>query len=139
LLTATFLLAAGWGVVAQRDAAAEAHLMRSGYLPLSLALREVIANQDAWHTQPNHITSAKNPADIRVWFETALRLGRPRMFGEVRAAISRAFIGAEPVRTAGQELMREASGIEYYLQADRELIQQLFSAIDQGDAPRAEK
>jgi two-component system NtrC family sensor kinase len=139
LLTATFLIAAGWGVIAQRDAAREAHLMRSGYLPLSLALRDVIANQDTWNTQLNHITSAKNPADIRVWFETALRLGRPRMFGEVRAAISRAFTGDEAVRLAGRELMLDASEIESFLQADRELIQQLFSAIDQGDAQRAEK
>jgi signal transduction histidine kinase len=139
LLTMTFLLAAGWAVIAQRDAAREARLMRSGYLPLSLALRDVIANQDTWNTQLNHITSAKNPADIRVWFETALRLGRPRMFGEVRAAISRAFTGHDSVRGVGRELMYETSSIQQFLEADRELVQKLFSALDQGDAPRAEK
>lgn len=139
VVTATFLVAAGWGVIAQRDAAADAHLMRSGYLPLSLALRDLIANQDTWNTQLNHITSAKNPADIRVWFETALRLGRPRMFGELRAAISRAFNGDEPVRNVGHDLMGETSDIERFLEADRELTARLFSAIDQGDSASAEK
>jgi len=139
VVTATFVLVAGWGVIAQRDAAGEAHLMRSGYLPLSLALRDLIANQDTWNTQLNHITSAKNPADIRVWFETALRLGRPRMFGEVRAAISLAFTGDVAVRAAGRELMNETTSIEQFLGRDRELIKQLFLALDQRDAVSAER
>jgi two-component system, NtrC family, sensor kinase len=139
LVTAAFLLTAGWGVVAQRQAAEEAHLMRSGYLPLSLAVRDVIANQDTWNTQLNHITSAKNPADIRVWFESALRLGRPKMFGQVRAAISRAFTGNADARQIGNGLMEETTRIEQVQAADRELIQRLFAALDQGEAGRAEK
>ncbi len=63
LVTAAFALSAGWGVFAQRSAATEADLMRSGYLPLSLALRDLVANQDTWNTQLNHITTARNPAD----------------------------------------------------------------------------
>ncbi|HMJ16118.1 MAG TPA: two-component sensor histidine kinase, partial [Polyangiaceae bacterium] len=132
LVTAAFVLTAGWGVVAQRQAAEEAHLMRSGYLPLSLAVRDVIANQDTWNTQLNHITSAKNPADIRVWFESALRLGRPKMFGQVRAAISRAFNGNADARAIGNRLMEETTRIEQNQAADRELIQRLFAALDQG-------
>ena len=59
LLSAVFAIVAGWGVYAQRRAAVEADLMRSGYLPLSLALRNLVANQDTWNTQLNHITTAK--------------------------------------------------------------------------------
>lgn len=140
LVTAAFALSAGWGVFAQRGAATEADLMRSGYLPLSLALRDLVANQDTWNTQLNHITTARNPADKRVWFETSLRIGRPKTFGEVRAAISRAFSssGDEAVRAVGQDLLREASSIEEFLAQDRELLGKLFDALDRGEASRAD-
>lgn len=140
LLTAAFALSAGWGVFAQRSAAKEADLMRSGYLPLSLALRDLVANQDTWNTQLNHITTARNPADKRVWFETSLRIGRPKTFGEVRAAISRAFAksGDEAVRAVGQDLLREASSTEELLGQDRELLTKLFDALDRGESVRAD-
>ena len=90
-VTAVFALVAGWGVFAQRSAAREAELIRSGYMPLSLRLRDLRRDQDIWNSQLNHITTAKNPADLRVYFDAALSpLGRPKSFGETRAAISRA-------------------------------------------------
>ncbi|MBK7582430.1 MAG: HAMP domain-containing protein [Myxococcales bacterium] len=140
LVTFAFALSAGWGVFAQRSAATEADLMRRGYLPLSLALRDLVANQDTWNTQLNHITTARNPTDKRVWFETSLRIGRPKTFGEVRASISRAFAssGDESVRAVGVDLSREASAIEDFLAQDRELLGRLFDALDRGDAKRAD-
>lgn len=140
LVTAAFALSAGWGVFAQRSAAKEADLMRSGYLPLSLALRDLVANQDTWNTQLNHITTARNPADKRIWFETSLRIGRPKTFGEVRAAISRALASSsdETVRALGQDLMREATATEEFLAQDRELLTKLFDALDRGEAARAD-
>jgi len=141
LVTAVFALVAGWGVFAQRSAAREADLMRSGYLPLSLALRDLVANQDTWNTQLNHITTARNPADKRVWFDTALRIGRPKTFGEVRAAIDRAFArsGDDSVRAVGRELTSETSAIESYAAADRDLMAQLFQALDRGETAHADE
>jgi two-component system, NtrC family, sensor kinase len=141
IVTAAFALVAGWGVAAQRNAAGEADLMRSGYLPLSLALRDVVANQDTWNTQLNQITSARNPAAIKVWFESAQRIGRPKTFGEVRAAIARAFSssGDASVRAVGKELLAEVDSIEQFLARDRELLAQIFEALDRGDSARADR
>lgn len=140
LVTAAFAVSAGWGVVSQRNAAKEADLMRSGYLPLSLALRDLVANQDTWNTQLNHITTARNPADKKVWFETSLRIGRPKTFGEVRASIARAFAGSgdESAQRVGRDLSAEASTIEEFLAQDRELLGKLFEALDRGEAARAD-
>src|SRR6186713_1617574 len=112
LIMIAFALAAGWSVLAQRNAADEARLMRSGYFPLALSVRDLVAKQDTWNTQLNHITAARNPADIRIWFDLALRIGRPRMFNEVRSAISLAFAtSTDPsARAAGRELSLEING-----------------------------
>ncbi len=141
LLSVLFALVAGWGVFALRRASVEADLMRSGYLPLSAALRDVVAIQDTWNTQLNHITTAENPADMSLWFDTALRAGRPKMFGEVRAALSRAFMSSDDasVRAVGSDLMRETGSIEQFLSQDKELVTQLFDALKQGKTERAEK
>jgi two-component system, NtrC family, sensor kinase len=141
LVTMAFALVAGWGMIAQREAAREAGLMRTGYLPLSLALRDLVASQDTWNTQLNHITDAKNPKDKLVWFETAVRLGRPRMFGEVRARISDAFVQSREsgARDVGRDLSRQTTQIEQYLRGDAERVRQLFEALDRRDGARAER
>ncbi len=140
LVTAAFALTAGWAVLTLRSAAGDADLMRSGYLPLSLGLRDAVASQDTWNTQLNHITTAKNPADKRVWFEIALTTGRPKMFGEVRALLNNAFMSSanEGIASIGRGLATEATGIEKFLDEDRELLKELFAALDSGDLPRAE-
>lgn len=140
-VTVVFALVAGWGVFAQRSAAREADLMRSGYLPLSLSLRDLVGNQDTWNTQLNHITTARNPADKRAYFETALRIGRPRSFGEVRSSLNRAFetSGDESVRQIGEDLTRETNAIEEQASTDRELITKLFEVLDRNDEKRADQ
>ncbi len=140
LVAVLFSVVAGWGVFALRRAAADADLMRSGYLPLSLALRDVVASQDTWNTQLNHITTARNPAATRVWLDTAMPIGRPRMFGEVRAALDRAFMssGAQNLVRVGRELTTETTGIENSMREDRELLAKLFDALATGDTKAAE-
>ena len=140
LIMIAFALAAGWSVLAQRNAADEARLMRSGYFPLALSVRDLVAKQDTWNTQLNHITAARNPADIRIWFDLALRIGRPRMFNEVRAAISRAFAasGDASARAVGKELSFEMTSIESFLSGDAERLNRLFEAIDRRDDATAE-
>src|SRR5688572_7897688 len=72
IVTFAFSLVAGWNVFALRTATLEAELLRSGYLPLALALRDTVREQDIWSSQLNHVTTAKNPADTRVWFDSML-------------------------------------------------------------------
>lgn len=141
LVTLAFALVAGWGVTALRQAAEEAGLMRAGYLPLARTLGDLVARQDTWNTQLNHITTARNPADVRMWFETMLRIGRPKKFGEVRAAISRAFLNStDPnVRAVGRDLLGETSAIESFMADDGALLTRIFEALDRGDAPGSER
>jgi two-component system, NtrC family, sensor kinase len=140
LIMIAFALVAGWSVLAQRNAASEARLMRSGYFPLALSVRDLVAKQDTWNTQLNHITAARNPADIRIWFDLALRIGRPRMFGEVRAAIARAFsTSSDPsARAVGRDLLRQIGSIETFLSGDSERLNRLFEALDRRDDATAE-
>ncbi len=136
-----FTLVAGWSLIALRTAAQEGELLRSGYLPLSLALRDAVADQDAWNTQLNHVTTAANPADKRVWFDAALAAGRPRTFAKLRAAIHRAFQGGErdPSAELARELTQETADILELGSADGQSVAQLFEALARGDAKLAEQ
>jgi signal transduction histidine kinase len=141
IVAAVCSLVAAWSVIALRQAAREADLMRSGYLPLARALRDLVSNQDTWNTQLNHVTTALNPADKRLWFETALRIGRPKKFGEVRAAITRAFVesGDDEARTMGRALLRETATIEERLRRDPKQMEQLFEILEEGKTRAAER
>jgi hypothetical protein len=128
-------------VFAQRQAVAEADLMRSGYFPLALAVRDVVAKQDTWNTQLNHSTSAANPADIRAWFLYALKIGRPLAFNGVRTAISRAFLeqGTAESRRIAAQLLREVDETERFAGTDGERLERLFEALERRDIAQAER
>jgi signal transduction histidine kinase len=114
--------------------------MRDGYFPLALALRDAVESQDIWNTQLNHVTTAKNPADQRAWFELALRGGRPRIFDELGKALDRAFsTRGSTVAASRAELSTEADDIEKFLEGDRELIARLFDALNERNDLRAEQ
>jgi len=135
-----FASVATWSVLAQERAAREAEAMRSGYLPLALALRDAVASQDTFNSQLNHITTALNPADKRVWFDTALSLGRPGVFRALRETLTHAFVeGDVELRRVGEELLVETKGIEEFLEADRDLLARLFVALAAGETERAEQ
>src|SRR3954469_7781439 len=108
VVVVAFAAASGFCVFAQRQAVEEANLMRSGYFPLALAVRDLVANQDTWNTQLNHGTRAGTPADIRVWFRYALSVGRPRLFMDARRAVARAFLegSSENAQRIGRDLLR---------------------------------
>jgi len=141
LVTLAFASVAGFSIVSQRTAARETELVRNGYFPLALTLRDLVAKQDTWNTQLNHITAAKNPADIRVWFDMSLRVGRPRTFLEVREAIALAFLseGSDSTLRVGEALTRDADEIERFVKTDAERLERLFQALDRGDAEGAER
>ncbi len=140
LITAISAVFAGWSVQALRTAGREARLMRTGYLPLARALRDLVTSQDTWNTQLNHVTTVGNPADKELWFETALRVGRPKKIAEVRAALSRSFISdtGESAARVGRMLMTETAVLEDLLEPDQRLIDSLFRALAQGHDQQAE-
>jgi two-component system NtrC family sensor kinase len=141
VVVVAFAAASGFCVFAQRQAVEEANLMRSGYFPLALAVRDVVAKQDTWNTQLNHITSARNPADIRVWFDFALRMGRPRLFTGARTAISRAFLeqGTRQTQRIGADLLKDIDEAEHFVSSDGERLDRLFEALDRRDTAQAER
>ncbi|MES1183690.1 MAG: ATP-binding protein [Myxococcales bacterium] len=140
VVVVAFAAASGFSVFAQRRAVAEANLMRAGYFPLALAVRDVIANQATWNTQLNHSTSADNPADIRVWFEFA-RQGRPALFTRARSAISRAFLeqGSPQSQRVGRELMRDIDEAERFVAPDGEQLERMFAALERHDRAQADR
>ena len=141
VVVVAFAAASGFCVFAQRQAVEEANLMRSGYFPLALAVRDLVANQDTWNTQLNHVTRAGNPADIRVWFGASLKIGRPRLFAGARRAVARAFSeqdSAESQRIGG-ELLRDINEAERFVSSDGERLERLFEALDRRDNAQAER
>ncbi|HEY6081132.1 MAG TPA: ATP-binding protein [Polyangiaceae bacterium] len=141
VVVVAFAAASGFSVFAQRQAVEEANLMRAGYFPLALAVRDVVAKQDTWNTQLNHITSARNPADIRVWFDFALRMGRPRLFGDARARVTHAFLeqGAGESRDIGRDLLKDIDEAERFVSGDAERLDRMFEALDRRDVAQAER
>ncbi|HEU4577480.1 MAG TPA: ATP-binding protein [Polyangiaceae bacterium] len=140
VVTLAFSLVTAWNVFALRAATQEAELMRSGYLPLALALRDAVLGQETWSVQLNHVTAAKNPAAERVWFDSWLAVGRPRTFLAVRDALSLAFGNqSEVLQRLGHRLDAETTEIETALAADRELIGKLFDALQSRETELAQQ
>lgn len=135
-----FAGASTWSIVTFRESAVETSLLRQGYLPLALSLRDLVSNQDTWNSQLNHVTTARNPEDARVWFETALSVGRPKKIREVRQAIDRAL----PEVSRGSEVARgelgaELARVERLMEADSSFLKKMFSALERGDADEAQR
>lgn len=133
-----FAGASTWSVAALRQAVDEAALLRQGYLPLALSLRDLVSEQDSWNSQLNHVTSAKNPADARVWFDTALSVGRPRKLSEVRAALETA-LPLSSGSAARSELSAELDNTAALMTRDKKMVKALFTKLAQGDARGAEE
>ena len=140
IVTLAFSFVVGWSVLALRNASEEAVLMQSGYMPLKRALQDAVNSQDIWNTQLNHVTTAKNPAALRAYFDLALRGGRAQSFAVLRAALHSAFASNDAKLTGiGADLSRDATEIEVFLEADRDLVTRLFEALDERNDERAEQ
>ncbi|HEU4532948.1 MAG TPA: hypothetical protein VFS00_02475, partial [Polyangiaceae bacterium] len=112
-------LTTAWSLYAQRRAAEESTLLRSGYVPLMLSLGAALETQNVVSAQLNHITDAKNPADARGWIETQRRL-RPLSFAGVRGAAERGLSrrADRRARALGAEIAAEVGDIERFLGSD---------------------
>lgn len=140
VVLAAFAGTVGWSLGALRTAAHEAELLRSGYAPLLVRIGEALADQNVWSAQLNHITAARNPADVREWIETARRT-RAATFASVREAAERGLVGDADPQTArlGDEIVQAVGAIERSLGADSERYGQLFQALAVGDRDAAER
>jgi signal transduction histidine kinase len=129
-----------WSVYAQRRAAEESTLLRSGYVPLMLSLGAALETQNVVSAQLNHITDAKNPSDARGWIETQRRL-RPLSFAGVRGAADRGLLRRSDrrARALGAEITAEVGDLERFLEADDSALGTLFDALSRGERARAEE
>lgn len=122
-----------------RASAEEASSLRSAYVPLSLSIGEALAAQNVLSAQLNHITSAKNPTDVREWIETATR-ARPITFEAIDHALE-GLAGEDPdARELKAEIKRELGQVEELLAPDAEDFGRLFRLLSEGnrrDADRA--
>lgn len=134
-----FAITVGYGVVAQRRAARDSELLRSGYMPLLLSLQAALENQNLVNAQLNHITEAKNPADARLWIETARRL-RPRMFNDVRIAVERGVMPStdDRARLLGAEIVRDSKDLETFLAGNDARLAELFAALEAQNGAKAQ-
>lgn len=133
-----FALGSTWSVTTFRAAAKDAALVRQGYMPLALEARDLVAAQDTWNSQLNHITEARNPADKRVWFERTVSIGRPRMLAAFERAIVRA-LAAPATEASRLELLVGLAQARHLMSADAELVAQLFEKLERGDQVAAQK
>ncbi len=135
-----FSITMAWSVFAQRRAAQEALLLRTGYVPLLLSLGTALETQNLVSAQLNHITDAKNPADVRGWIETQRKL-RPLAFAGVRSAVDRGLRPRKDARAQqlGDDIVAEVGAIEAFLGADGGRWQALFAALQQGAVEAAEE
>lgn len=135
-----FSITMAWSVFAQRRAAQEALLLRTGYVPLLLSLGTALETQNLVSAQLNHITDAKNPADVMGWIETQRRL-RPLAFAGVRGAVDRGLRPRKDGRAQqlGDDIVAEVGAIERFLTADGGRWQALLGALQQGAQEQAEE
>jgi len=126
--------------MAQRGAARDAELLRSGYLPLMLSLGAALENQNLVSTQLNHITEARNPSDARTWIETVRRV-RPKVFMDVRQTVWRGLVPSTDgeARALGMRIVEDVDGIERFLGEDTERLARLFDALASGKLDQAER
>lgn len=141
VLAIAFLSVAGWAVIALRDAAQKSRVVRLGYLPLTRTLRDMVTLQDTWNTQLNHITTARNPSDAKLWFDSALRIGRPKKIAEARQSTVLALVKSSDasMRAIGRDLLADIARLERSFDPEAEQVKQLFEAISVGNQERSDR
>ena len=138
VLLVAFAVTMGLSLRDMRASAREAELVRSGYVPLQLYLGEALSQQNVLATQLNHITTAKNPADVREWIDTATR-ARPITFATARKTAEKLGSDEPSVAAFGSEVVRELDKIEEDLKADTDAFARLFQLLALDDRVPAER
>jgi two-component system NtrC family sensor kinase len=139
LVMMAFALTALFSVDSEQRAAREAELLRTGYVPLKFSIEQALNAQNLLSFELNHITEAKNPNDARNWIEVARR-ARPETFAKIRAvAHGFAPTGDAGARALSSDLVRTATDVEHFLQADAERFGRLFEALGGAESEPAER
>jgi signal transduction histidine kinase len=140
VLMTVFAATTLFSVLSEQRAAAEAELLRTGYVPLKTSIERALDAQNIVNVYLNHITEVRNPSDARSWIETERRV-RPKTFAEIRVSLDHGFAPAGDAhsRQLSVELVQESSEIERFLQADGDMFARLFDALGAGDSKRAER
>jgi two-component system NtrC family sensor kinase len=125
-----------WCFLELRAASREARLLREGYVPLQLELGEALAQQNVFNAQLNHITAARNPADVREWIETARR-ARPAAFARLRAAAERLPQDDPATQRIRSEWQRDLEELGRSQPGEAESFALLFQALAVGDTASA--
>jgi two-component system, NtrC family, sensor kinase len=128
----------GLGLRDLRAAAAEAELLRSAYVPLLLHVGQALAEQNVLGAQLNHVTAAKNPADVREWIDTARR-ARPLSIAQLRRGAQRLGDRQEDAEALRATVSAELDELEASMQGDGERFARLFELLALGDRPGAER
>lgn len=138
VVIAAFAVTLGWGLRALSAAARDASLLRSAYVPLLSSIGEAYAEQNVMTTQLNHITAAKNPADVKLWIDTAHRL-RPIRLKRIREDVTDG-LPAELDRTGLREHVTNTTRqLEADLADQPARFERLVVALSTGDAASAER
>ncbi len=138
VVLAAFAVTVGWSFSALREAAQDATLVRDAYLPLRSSIGKALAGQNVMSVQLNHITAAKNPADVRQWIETARRL-RPLSLGNIRQDAERGLRTTSRASALRSHIIAEMDAIERALAGHERRFSRLFHAIAIDDTATAER
>lgn len=133
-----FAITLAWCFHALRSAAEDAHSLRHAYLPLMTSISEALAGQNVMNAQLNHVTSARNPDDVRAWISTARRL-RPLSFARVRSD-ARDGLGSGDIDSGLRtEVLQKTADLESLSQGQGVKVDSLFQALAEGRRTDAER
>ena len=137
IVLVAFTVTLGWSLLSLRESARDATLVRDAYVPILNVIGEALAQQNVMNTQLNHITDAKNPADVTQWIGTARRL-RPHTLKQLRDA--RNGLSEELDR---EGLREDIKAVVNALEAERAgsdaQFDQLSVALSTGDTVKADR
>ncbi len=136
VLTA-FAVTLGWSLLSLRESARDAAVLRAAYVPIVTTIGEALAQQNVMNTQLNHITDAKNPADVTQWINTARRL-RPLTLEKLQDASQglRDDLDRERLR---RDIARVVEALESERAGSDAQFDQLFTALSTGDVAKADQ
>lgn len=126
LLSFAFALAAAWSIHALRASTRDAELLRGTHVPLLLQIGEVLAEQNVFNAQLNHITMPGQARDVEQWIQTSRRV-RPVVYAQLSTNIQRV---PEPLSTQLHEDMKQ---IQEAFREEPPLFDGLFASLRDGD------
>jgi signal transduction histidine kinase len=129
-----FAVTVGFSVVGQRQAAKDSEELSKGFVPVALKLGELRAVQTTLTTLVEKSPGERDPS-TRLVIETLVKVRRAT-FADARAAMTSELYehGSGETRELALLLTGELDAAEAQLKDERALFEQLWTALDRGDA-----